>query len=282
MILQRIVHCALALAVFAPGLAWAPQYQPAKFLNKTSCGPGTFHDPRNGGECWSCPPGFGRSATPVTDCKACQKAIIVGPFSKATFHGKAGKCQGPDNFFDPRQGGECWSCPMGHVRTLVPVTDAKACEAKDYSSALTGSTAGLLYGGENKPAQPTPPAPPPAAPAATHQWETGIYIGSVDVPAGQGQRAFGIGDKAQNAAKYWISLRAMPENLGSPVPCRSKPMCIANLDFGARSRSRTNKFPARTGTRGERQRPCSSTSGSWTPAAISRSACGRAQRMTSW
>jgi hypothetical protein len=51
------------------------------------CGNGAFYDPRNGGECWSCPPGFNRTWDPVTADRACSKSW-VGPFSKATYHRK--------------------------------------------------------------------------------------------------------------------------------------------------------------------------------------------------
>ncbi|MGD9852258.1 MAG: hypothetical protein AB7T38_13435 [Nitrospirales bacterium] len=38
------------------------------------------------------------------------------------------------SFFDPRKGGECWSCPAGTKRSLHGVTSAKACFAKGKTS----------------------------------------------------------------------------------------------------------------------------------------------------
>jgi hypothetical protein len=98
----------------------------ATFVSSTGCQSGTFYDPRNGGECWSCPGGYGRSAEAVTSDRACQVVIIVGPFSRATFHKKVGSCAS-GTFWDPRNGGECWSCPSGFDRTASSVTAGDAC-----------------------------------------------------------------------------------------------------------------------------------------------------------
>ncbi|MBE8990727.1 hypothetical protein [Nostoc sp. LEGE 12450] len=48
------------------------------------CGSGAFQDPRNGGECWSCPAGFNRTWDAVTASTACSKSW-TGPFSTATY-----------------------------------------------------------------------------------------------------------------------------------------------------------------------------------------------------
>ena len=100
---MKKMYRVLLLAVLGLGYLGAlqaqAQFSVATFHNKTTCGNGSFFDPRNGGECWSCPGGFGRSAEPVTHDRACQKAILVGPFSKATFQGKVGKCEGKGRFF---------------------------------------------------------------------------------------------------------------------------------------------------------------------------------------
>lgn len=54
-------------------------------------------------------------------------AHAAGPaFSNATFKGRPSGC-GEGTFFDPRNGGECWSFPDDYNRTLLPVTDTKAC-----------------------------------------------------------------------------------------------------------------------------------------------------------
>jgi hypothetical protein len=42
-----------------------------KFHNDYYCKSGQFGDPRKGGECWSCPSGYRRSAAPVTSDNAC-------------------------------------------------------------------------------------------------------------------------------------------------------------------------------------------------------------------
>ncbi len=55
------------------------------FWADANCVPGGFFDPRNGGECWSCPPNFNRTWDPVTADTACSQGWF-GPFSKATFH----------------------------------------------------------------------------------------------------------------------------------------------------------------------------------------------------
>src|SRR4029079_15752093 len=104
--------------------------QPAIFLEtapSNDCASGSFFDPENGGECWSCPSGFIRNASPVTAKDACWKAVSED-LKSATNVGSTG-CPG-GSFSDPRNGGECGSCPSGYMRTLVPVTDGKAC-AKD-------------------------------------------------------------------------------------------------------------------------------------------------------
>lgn len=150
------------------------------------CPKGTFFDPRNWGECWSCPDGYNRTAYPVTDkracvkpgyekfkkaekkrentkigegcpkgqfwdvkggkgllgacysCegynrtlypvdsdKSCSKAVSETP-APAKFVEKFGCSKG--QFFDPRNGGECWSCPSDYNRTIFAVTDEKACQ----------------------------------------------------------------------------------------------------------------------------------------------------------
>lgn len=67
-------------------------------------------------------------------------------FAPARFVHKAGCENGA--FFDPRNGGECWRCPSGSVRTIFPVTSDRACEqpARVQRSAVVGRHAavGLL------------------------------------------------------------------------------------------------------------------------------------------
>lgn len=51
-------------------------------------------------------------------------------FSKASLRGKAFCPKG--THFSPRKGGECWSCPSGMKRTVLPITGGKACKKKSY------------------------------------------------------------------------------------------------------------------------------------------------------
>ena len=84
---------------------------------------GAFTDPRNGGEYWTCE-GSNRTVFAVTDGKACEK-ITKAALMKAEFKGKFGCDKG--SFFDPRNGGECWSCPSDYFRNANPVTHKAAC-----------------------------------------------------------------------------------------------------------------------------------------------------------
>ena len=89
---------------------------------------GAFRDPRKGGQYWSCPKGYGRSVFAVTAGNACHKVNKKTSFLKASYQKKFG-C-GKGKFFDPRKGGQCWSCPSGQFRTVDPVTHTKACTTK--------------------------------------------------------------------------------------------------------------------------------------------------------
>lgn len=104
----------------------------AVFLGKVSCPSGAFLDPRNGGECWKCPSGYGRTAAAVDKWNACGK---VGKKAvSAEFKGKA--CNAEGAFRDPRNGGECWKCPEDHLRTAAAVTAGNACHTNlDFEPA---------------------------------------------------------------------------------------------------------------------------------------------------
>ncbi len=84
---------------------------------------GAFADPRNGGEYWTCE-GSNRTVFPVNSGKACEK-ITKAAWMKAEYKGKFGCTKG--SFFDPRNGGECWSCPSAYFRNANPVTHKAAC-----------------------------------------------------------------------------------------------------------------------------------------------------------
>lgn len=120
------------------GVCYKPAYdQYHKATKKSSlsasCSKGQFYDLTNGGSCWSCPKGSHRTAFPVTHKNACSKPV-GGSFAKAIFHKKSKvialgcdtKWKGA--FFDPRKGGECWSCGTTNpTRTLHPVDSKQAC-----------------------------------------------------------------------------------------------------------------------------------------------------------
>tara|TARA_B100000427_G_scaffold149846_1_gene124655 strand:- start:36 stop:2366 length:2331 start_codon:yes stop_codon:yes gene_type:complete len=95
----------------------------ATFLGKVNCPSGSFIDGRNGGECWQCPSGYGRTAAAVDQWNAC--GMIGRKAVSAVFRGKP--C--PEGAIrDPRNGGECWKCPEDYQRTANPVTGANACK----------------------------------------------------------------------------------------------------------------------------------------------------------
>lgn len=98
------------------------QHMTATFLGKKECPAGSFLDKRNGGECWSCPKGYGRTAASVDAWNAC--GMVLKKAVSATFNGRA--CP-EEAFTDPRNGGECWSCPEGFNRTANAVTGKNAC-----------------------------------------------------------------------------------------------------------------------------------------------------------
>ncbi len=90
---------------------------------------GAFFDPRKGGEWWKCPSNRPRrTAYAVTDKRACATKRIFGEkLSRAEYKGKTKNKKPSGAFFDPRKGGEYWSCPRGYIRNLNPVTHKSAC-----------------------------------------------------------------------------------------------------------------------------------------------------------
>lgn len=105
-----------------------PQARPAEFKGKAGCPDGQFLDVLTG-YCWSCPNGYVRTVFSVDGNAACEKPAS-SDFAFATQHGPAG-C-GPGQFYDLLTKA-CWSCPVGHNRTLAPVDGAAACERPAYS-----------------------------------------------------------------------------------------------------------------------------------------------------
>lgn len=94
------------------------------------CPNGSFWDPIYSGTCWSCPAGSFRTASPVQNGDAC---ISYGAMSPAKVV-VANKCSGLENqatgaFWDPINGGTCWQCPSGYIRSAAPVNSNQACAA---------------------------------------------------------------------------------------------------------------------------------------------------------
>lgn len=105
-------------------------YAKATNHGKTFCPKGAFFDPRKGGQCWSCPAGSHRTIFPVTGATACEKRASTSA-AKAKYRGKRKNRKPKGAFFDPRKGGEYWSCPSSHPRrTAYAVTDRRACATK--------------------------------------------------------------------------------------------------------------------------------------------------------
>jgi hypothetical protein len=94
--------------------------------NPPACNAPNFSDPRNGGECWSCPSGFIRSLSAVDSGNACWRPVSEDVLSATRTASGMDSCRA-GAFFDSRNGGECWTCPAGHYRTLNAVTWSTAC-----------------------------------------------------------------------------------------------------------------------------------------------------------
>jgi len=113
----------------------------AQFMHKNSCDTGQFKDPRKGGECWSCPSGYNRTAYSVDDSqgRACVKSVPE-QLHAAQYVNKFACPKG--QFLDMRNGGECWSCPSNYYRTINSVTSSKACTDKPLDIlAIEGGSA---------------------------------------------------------------------------------------------------------------------------------------------
>ena len=98
----------------------------AKFISKKACPAGSFFDPLNNGACWTCPTEYRRSAALVTASDACVSG--TGANRQETFAEvlRDNGCQAGE-IHDPRNGGECWLCPTGALRTANPITGERAC-----------------------------------------------------------------------------------------------------------------------------------------------------------
>lgn len=93
------------------------------------CPPGSFHDPIRGGECWSCPSGYQRSAAHIDATNACFVPARED-FRSINRHNRATGVLGTDcpggQFWDAIDG-HCYSCPSGFKRTGHAIRDHRAC-----------------------------------------------------------------------------------------------------------------------------------------------------------
>lgn len=102
---------------------------------KVGCPAGSFVDPRNFGECWTCSAKV-RTVHAVTSASACGGHVFDGAGTRARFVRSLWGC-GAGQFFDLVDGGSCWSCPagthrgFGHVKSegACPVSPASVCDA---------------------------------------------------------------------------------------------------------------------------------------------------------
>ncbi len=98
-----------------------PRFGPAQFRgNHQKCDSGSVLDPRNGGECWKCPAGYGRTAAAVNEWNAC--GMIFKSARSAQFIKRV--CPAGSET-DPN--GKCYSCPDGGVRTWESASHSRAC-----------------------------------------------------------------------------------------------------------------------------------------------------------
>jgi hypothetical protein len=101
----------------------------------TDCPSGQFWDIVDG-NCHSCPSGYSiQVAEHVHSDRKCARSIPAS-FTRAT---KIGPPCGTGKLWDPRNGGECWSCPNDFNRSVAPVNSDYACEYK-----MIGGGTGLL------------------------------------------------------------------------------------------------------------------------------------------
>lgn len=121
--------------------ARAKKHKKVKLLGK--CPKGQFLHVFNQ-TCYSCPKGYGRTADPkIGGPRACVRKTKA-KLAAGKYRGKPPKgllCV-RGQFYDPRNGGECWSCPRGWHRTINPVTSAKAC-ARDLHQIFAADTSGF-------------------------------------------------------------------------------------------------------------------------------------------
>ena len=129
--MEKIICTAyMAAAAFSAILLFTVS-GPAEGATLFSCGKGSFYDPRDKGECWTCE-GWNRTAYAVTDGKSCSRWVPEHLY-RATRHQKAKGLSCPKGqFFDLYDGGACWSCGGGGHRTAYHINSTKACSKPGY------------------------------------------------------------------------------------------------------------------------------------------------------
>lgn len=104
-----------------------PAFKVSK-AQKLGCpGKNSHFSPRNGGECWSCPSGYKRTAQFINGKKACAKKFVTGPYSRAKYQRSVWGCP-KGQFHTLKDGGSCWSCPKGYKRISVAGVDSYMCD----------------------------------------------------------------------------------------------------------------------------------------------------------
>jgi len=118
----------------------ATKHKKVKFLGK--CPKGQFVHTLNQ-TCYSCPKHYRRSGNPhVAGKHACKRSTKTS-LKAAKYRGKPARLCPKGSFFDPRKGGECWSCPSSHKhRTVNAVTSGKACASK-FTQVFAADTTAL-------------------------------------------------------------------------------------------------------------------------------------------
>jgi hypothetical protein len=97
--------------------------------------------------CWVCPAGYKRSTNAIYEKNGAMACYQNSPeaWSKATMLGKA-QCKAGE-IEDPRNGGECWSCPAGTTRSVYPVHEGRGCSVwGGYVYAKATETANSVLG----------------------------------------------------------------------------------------------------------------------------------------
>jgi len=145
------------------------QRVPAGFVQADTCQPNEFRDPRNGGECWSCPEASQRTTLPVTGNQACRTPGGLR-FAKAAM-GNIRQCA-PGQIHDLADSsnpnvaariraqfggtmpagvgrgtaGTCWSCPAETKRSTLPIWNDKACRAQTIDIVPAGYVHPGIFG----------------------------------------------------------------------------------------------------------------------------------------